>query len=1233
MNPRCRPAWLAHVARLAHAPRPAPRTALSTGLAVVALGWAGWGGGSPGVAPAGAQTVSPRAPGVAEATWVLPAPRPPFDPAIEPLDVAWDPDGGILVADAANAAVIGYDAAGARRRVWRIGDAAGVPACQAIPIAVAVDGGRGHVYVLWRIHPPDRAGGGTVSVVLEARDDGGAVTRQQPVVADDLAVDPGTGNLWLYDAAGGGVVERRLSDDFPLRSIAVGRRPGGAGSLAITPSRVAVVIGRSVELFDRDGRRQPRVDLGGQPAQSVAAGADGRLWVLVRPGGAYTDALAAPLMHRLDQAGGALDVISHAALGAAPLPAGIGWPFGLDVRGDAPAFTTGREQGPFEVRWHAGSAGPARVIAGGRTRNGGTAPRCRDGGAGAPAAIVTTGDGGVVVLDAPGGQLVAIDPSPGGGRAAAIAEAPPGARDVAVDDTGAIIVLEASGEVLAFQRDVRAGPAWRLVCRCGRGDRVAVGHRSVFVGQPDPLPGRIHWRSARTGAAIGDVGLPPGTGGRWPSDVAAEPAGGALYAAGLVGGVIHAWDIAEGRAADAPVAAWGAGIAAGPRRLAAARTGDGTAVAALRTDGSLVVFDDTGNLRAAWRPRTADGLPIAGDDVAVDPDGRIYVVAGADRAVYAFAAPGRDDLGSPAPTAAPETPSPSVSATPAAGETPAARETPTAGVATAAAAPPDPARGACAPVARRIAPAASVPAGAEVDVGIAIEVACPPGRAAGADVVVALDRSSSMAGAPLAGAVDAARAFVAGLDRGRHRVALVTFADGATVDAPLSPDPAAVLAALAGLRALGGTDIAAALDVAGGMLAESATGSDGPARVPVVVLLSDGGHGNPGTDPRAVAAALRARGIARFTIGLGVAADAALLADVADGQYFPAPQPEDLAPIYRAIHERIASPGIGDVVLDERIGADLAMVPRSAAPAAWAVGDRLRWGRAVLPRAGLTLTYRIAARGPGRLVLGEGSAAVYADAAGVAHPLVIPTAVLSVSAAVGTLTATPAGSGTPGAPEPAVTATATPPGRPAPVYLPHVAGCAGPAPPLAAVLVLDASASMLERLPGAGRAKLDGARAALAAWLGAVRWQAGDRVGLVTFHRRAEEAAPLGASRAAVEAALGAVGVDGQTRLDLGIAEAHAMLAGTPLGGSRRVIVILTDGRPYPVAGQVVIAAAAAAKAEAIRVVAVGLGDELDVDTLRAVASTPADFHRAPTDDALVARFRALGGEMTCGGW
>ncbi len=1162
------------------------------GLAVLWWGCLGVAGVHPATPRSAAQPALPAAPGTAVVAWPLPAPRPRLDPAVEPLDVAWDAEAGVLVADAVNGAVVGYDAAGARRHAWRFGDGADGTACGALPVALAVDARRERVFVLWHLPPPD--GSRTVRAVLEERDPEGVAHRRVPIVADDIAVDPDTGNLWAVDALGGRVTEWRMPDAVPARSIAIARQPGAAASIAITPARVAVVVNRAVELFERDGRRLGRPDLGGQPAHAVAADEAGRLWVLLRPGGAFTDTSTAPLIRRFGPVGTAIDAVPHAALGAQPLPAAVGWPFALDAAGDAPVFTTGREQGPFEVRWHADLAGPARVVVGGRTRAVRPAPRCRAATGGAPPAIAAALDGALIVLDTAGHQLVALDPGRDG-AADTLAEAPAGALDIAAGGDGAVYVLAAGGDVLALRRDGRPGPPWRLVCACGRGDRIAVGGRSLFVSQPEPLPGRIQWRSTRTGAAIGDIALPAGTGGRWPADVAAAPDGEVVFAGGLIGGTLHAWDIVRGRATDGPIAAWGAGVGAGPRRVAAARTPDGeTVVAALRSDGSIAVFGAGGDLHAAWRPRSVDGVPIAADDLAIAPDGRVFVVEAGRRAVLGFAAAGdAADVGIPPPAA------------------------------------PTPGPAACVPVVRRRVPSGPVAVGDVVDVGLSVDAACPAGGARGADVVVVLDRSGSMTGEPLDAAVAAARAFVEGLDHARHRVALVTFSDAATADAPLGFDPAAVIAALGELRADGGTDIAAALAAVDGVLQAAAPVPGAPDRLPVAVVLSDGGHGNPATDPRAAAAGLRARGVVRFAIGLGDGADAGLLADIADGQYFPAPAPGDLAPIYQAIQDRIASPGIGDVILDERPGPHHALVPGSASPAARRADGGLRWGRAVLPSGGLTVTYRITARLPGRWTVGAASVGVFADAAGRVHPLQIPTAELQVDVPPAP-TATAGTAGTPGAP------TRPPPGTPgvrtARIFLPHADGCAGPAPPMAAMLVLDASTSMLERLPGAGRTKLDGARAALGAWLDAVRWDGGDRVGLVTFHRRADLAAPLGRDRAAIDAALAAVGVDGQTRLDLGIERAHAALAADARAGAggQAVIVVLTDGRPFPAPGASAVAAARAARSDGIRVVAVGLGDEIDVDTLRAVVGVPGDFLRAASDDDLVAGFRALGGSLAC---
>ncbi len=99
-------------------------------------------------------------------------------------------------------------------------------------------------------------------------------------------------------------------------------------------------------------------------------------------------------------------------------------------------------------------------------------------------------------------------------------------------------------------------------------------------------------------------------------------------------------------------------------------------------------------------------------------------------------------------------------------------------------------------------------------------------------VVMALDRSQSMVGAPLEHAREAARAFLAGL-RGDDRVTLLAFDYRIDLLAGTAATPAAALQALDGLKAQGQTVLRDALYVA----LELA----GPeAGRPVVVVFSDG---------------------------------------------------------------------------------------------------------------------------------------------------------------------------------------------------------------------------------------------------------------------------------------------------------------------------------------------------------------------------------------------------------
>jgi Ca-activated chloride channel family protein len=152
------------------------------------------------------------------------------------------------------------------------------------------------------------------------------------------------------------------------------------------------------------------------------------------------------------------------------------------------------------------------------------------------------------------------------------------------------------------------------------------------------------------------------------------------------------------------------------------------------------------------------------------------------------------------------------------------------------------------------------------------------------DLVVVLDRSGSMNGAPLSHAKAAVRTLVAQL-AGEDRFALVAYASGAELAIPLgaaAPDARATwYAALAGVRASGGTNMAAGLDLA----ARTATELRESGRAVRVILISDG-HANEGDHSREglVARAARAVGgeYVLSAVGVGSSFDEGLMTALAD---------------------------------------------------------------------------------------------------------------------------------------------------------------------------------------------------------------------------------------------------------------------------------------------------------------------------------------------------------------
>jgi len=197
--------------------------------------------------------------------------------------------------------------------------------------------------------------------------------------------------------------------------------------------------------------------------------------------------------------------------------------------------------------------------------------------------------------------------------------------------------------------------------------------------------------------------------------------------------------------------------------------------------------------------------------------------------------------------------------------------------------------------------AAMAPAGGPLHLRVALR--SHPGRElrrARLSVAMALDVSGSMQGAAIDNARRAAAALVRRLDDG-DLFALVTFSNDAQVlvpGGPVGPRRAHILADIAGIRAEGGTNISAGLDLA----YQQAAHHPGHADVlPIVMLLSDGQATAGDTDPAALAGRSSQAfqdGVQTSAFGLGDSFDAGLLSAIADhgaGGYYYLARPQEIA--------------------------------------------------------------------------------------------------------------------------------------------------------------------------------------------------------------------------------------------------------------------------------------------------------------------------------------------------
>ena len=201
-----------------------------------------------------------------------------------------------------------------------------------------------------------------------------------------------------------------------------------------------------------------------------------------------------------------------------------------------------------------------------------------------------------------------------------------------------------------------------------------------------------------------------------------------------------------------------------------------------------------------------------------------------------------------------------------------------------------------------------------------------------ADVVLVLDRSRSMAGAPLASMKAGAKTFIDilaestggsqdGQIGGGSRIAVVSFASTATKDTQLITSVAALKAAVDSLTAAGSTNHADAFTTAGELF------DPGSSAQKIIVLFTDG-KTTIGPPPAPVAAALRDSGVVIYCIGLtgsdGI--DVATLHEWAtdpDSEHVAVtPDPAELEELFADIAQSISKPGATGIVVDEVIHSD-----------------------------------------------------------------------------------------------------------------------------------------------------------------------------------------------------------------------------------------------------------------------------------------------------------------------
>lgn len=418
----------------------------------------------------------------------------------------------------------------------------------------------------------------------------------------------------------------------------------------------------------------------------------------------------------------------------------------------------------------------------------------------------------------------------------------------------------------------------------------------------------------------------------------------------------------------------------------------------------------------------------------------------------------------------------------------------------------------------------------------------------------------------------------------------------------------------------------------------------------VIIVLLAGEYGRWEASVREAGGSKR-RGAEIFTLEIGRKADDKRARDISTdaAHVFKGRAEWQLADIYQQVSAAVRpafllrSLDITDLLPD-----NMRLVAGSAAPPAAVEGQTLRWSFRDVPLTGVGLRLRIQPQEAGDWPTNVEAYGDYVDAKGATGRLIFPVPRVRVRAPASATpppsatplptptprpSATPAASTTPAAsdtPRPTSMATAT--AAPRALYLPLMLRerCDPTVRFADLVLVIDTSSSMSEPTAGAA-SKLDAAVIAARVFLDQLSLGR-DRAALVVFNAAVKVLVPLTGDRALLDAALSSNLPQGTgTRIGAAIAAGAAELAAAR-PGSQRAMVVLTDGQGTDEDPGAAQRAADGAKAAGITLYTVGLGQDVDLSALRALASGPEHCFLAPDAAELAAIYRGIAGALPCPG-